>query len=90
MRVAVERFKRVGREGTPDAHHESDREHEAAEDFDDPRIGRIQPCGATLEDLGEQSAEGEHSTGEELSNSDIIVKTSRDDVAWRDEKDAPL
>lgn len=64
-----------------DAHHESDGEHETAEDFDDPRIGRSQPCGAALENLGEQSTEGEHGTGEELSSSDIIVNTSRDDVA---------
>jgi hypothetical protein len=72
------------REGTSDAHHESHREHEAAEDFDDPRIARLQPCGAALEDLGEQSTEGEHGSGEELSSSDIIVvKTSRDDVARR-------
>jgi len=60
------------------AHHESDGEHEAAEDFDDPRIGRVQPRGAALEDLGEQPTEGEHDTGEELSSSDTIVKTSRD------------
>jgi hypothetical protein len=72
-----ERFRRAEREGTSDAHHESDGEHEAAEDFHDPRIGRVQPCGAALEDLGEQSTEGEHGTGEELSSSDIIVKTSR-------------
>jgi hypothetical protein len=66
--------------GTSGAHHESDGEHEAAENFDDPRIGRVQPCGATLKDLGEQSTEGEHGTGEELSSSDIIIvkKPSRD------------
>lgn len=63
-----------------DPHHESNGEHKAAEDFDDARIARGQPWGATLEDFGEQSAEGEHGAREELSSSQY-KHTSRDDVA---------
>ena len=37
--------------GDIDAHHEPDGEHKAAEDFDDPRIARGQPCYPALEDF---------------------------------------
>jgi hypothetical protein len=64
-----------------DVHHESNGEHKTTKDLHEPRIGCCQVRGTALKDFREKSTIGEHDTGEELRNSNITVRSSRDDNA---------